>query len=103
VSPFFELLARDRVLPLLTPAAGADAVEACSRLAAAGIGTLEVALRSPVAVSALAAAVASSPAVLVGAGTVVSPSQVDEVVAAGARFVVTPGFSAAVVERCLAL
>ena len=38
--------------------------------------------------------------ILVGAGTVVRPEQVDIAVDAGARFVVTPGFSARVVERC---
>ena len=37
---------------------------------------------------------------LVGAGTVVRPEQVDAAVEAGARFVVTPGFSARVVGRC---
>jgi len=37
---------------------------------------------------------------LVGAGTIVAPEQVDVARAAGARFVVTPGFSARVVDRC---
>ena len=39
----------------------------------------------------------------VGAGTVVTPSQVDLAVAAGAQFIVTPGFSRAVIDRCLEL
>src|SRR5450756_3191309 len=38
--------------------------------------------------------------ILVGAGTVLTPAQVDQAVAAGARFVVSPGLSRAVVERC---
>jgi 2-dehydro-3-deoxyphosphogluconate aldolase/(4S)-4-hydroxy-2-oxoglutarate aldolase len=38
--------------------------------------------------------------ILLGAGTVVSPAQVDEAVAAGASYVVSPGLSRAVVERC---
>jgi 2-dehydro-3-deoxyphosphogluconate aldolase/(4S)-4-hydroxy-2-oxoglutarate aldolase len=37
--------------------------------------------------------------ILVGAGTVLTPAQVDQAVAAGARFVVSPGLSRAVVER----
>ncbi|MFC7497101.1 MULTISPECIES: bifunctional 4-hydroxy-2-oxoglutarate aldolase/2-dehydro-3-deoxy-phosphogluconate aldolase [unclassified Nocardioides] len=98
---FRDLLARDRALPLLTPRRPDDAVAAAAALAAAGLGTLEVALRSEAALEALAAA-ASGP-VLVGAGTVRRVDQVDEVVAAGARFVVTPGFHAQVVERCLEL
>jgi 2-dehydro-3-deoxyphosphogluconate aldolase/(4S)-4-hydroxy-2-oxoglutarate aldolase len=39
--------------------------------------------------------------VRVGAGTVVDPELVDRAVAAGATFIVTPGFSRRVVERCL--
>jgi 2-dehydro-3-deoxyphosphogluconate aldolase/(4S)-4-hydroxy-2-oxoglutarate aldolase len=99
---FLQVLARDRVLPLMAPLAAGDAVLAAERLAAGGTGTLEVALRTPVAEEALAR-VAAGPALLVGAGTVISPEQVDRVVDLGARFVVTPGFSAPVVERCLAL
>jgi 2-dehydro-3-deoxyphosphogluconate aldolase/(4S)-4-hydroxy-2-oxoglutarate aldolase len=38
---------------------------------------------------------------LVGAGTVLTPAQVDQAVAAGAKFIVSPGLSRAVVERCL--
>jgi 2-dehydro-3-deoxyphosphogluconate aldolase/(4S)-4-hydroxy-2-oxoglutarate aldolase len=40
------------------------------------------------------------PGMLVGAGTVLNVAQVDRAVAAGAKFVVSPGFSAAVVARC---
>jgi 2-dehydro-3-deoxyphosphogluconate aldolase/(4S)-4-hydroxy-2-oxoglutarate aldolase len=43
---------------------------------------------------------AEDPRLLVGAGTVIRPEQVERVVAAGARFVVTPGFSASVVAAC---
>lgn len=38
---------------------------------------------------------------LVGAGTVLTPAQVDQAVDCGARFIVSPGLSRAVVERCL--
>ncbi|WKN48744.1 bifunctional 4-hydroxy-2-oxoglutarate aldolase/2-dehydro-3-deoxy-phosphogluconate aldolase [Nocardioides sp. Arc9.136] len=98
---FRDLLARDRVLPVVTPASVDDALAAVDRLGATGTGTLEVALRTGVAEAALARA-AGGP-VLAGAGTVLVPEQVDRVVDAGAAFVVTPGFSAPVVERCLAL
>jgi 2-dehydro-3-deoxyphosphogluconate aldolase/(4S)-4-hydroxy-2-oxoglutarate aldolase len=37
---------------------------------------------------------------LVGAGTVLSPAQVDQAVAAGARYIVSPGTDRAVIERC---
>jgi 2-dehydro-3-deoxyphosphogluconate aldolase / (4S)-4-hydroxy-2-oxoglutarate aldolase len=101
VTGFLDLLAHDRVLPLLTPVHTDDALVAARSLADAGRGTLEVALRSEVALEALARA-ADGP-VMVGAGTVRRVEQVDAVVAAGARFVVTPGFHAPIVGRCLEL
>jgi 2-dehydro-3-deoxyphosphogluconate aldolase/(4S)-4-hydroxy-2-oxoglutarate aldolase len=61
-----------------------------------------VTLRTPAALEALAA-MARVPGMLVGAGSVVTPDQADAAVAAGARFVVSPGFSEAVLARCRAL
>jgi 2-dehydro-3-deoxyphosphogluconate aldolase/(4S)-4-hydroxy-2-oxoglutarate aldolase len=101
VSVFLDLLAGDRALPLLTPTGPDDAVTAAEALAARGLGTLEVALRRDGALAALTRA-ADGP-VLVGAGTVRRVEQVDQVVEAGAAFVVTPGFHAPVIERCLEL
>lgn len=95
------LLARDRVLALHVPASAEDARTAAARAQEAGLGLLEVALRTPQAEAALAAATGGP--VVVGAGTVLSPDQVDRVVDAGAGFVVTPGLHAPVVERCLNL
>jgi len=68
----------------------------------AGLSILEVALRTEVALEALARAAAARDraGVLVGAGTVRRAEQVDGAVAAGADFVVTPGLDVRVVERC---
>jgi 2-dehydro-3-deoxyphosphogluconate aldolase/(4S)-4-hydroxy-2-oxoglutarate aldolase len=101
VTGFLDRLARDRALPLLTPTAADDAVAAADRVAEAGLSTLEVALRTDLALTALTRAAAGP--VLVGAGTVRRAEQVDRVVDAGAGFVVTPGFHAPVIERCLEL
>ena len=68
-------------------------------LIAGGLPVAEVTFRTAAAADALRA-LAEDPALLVGAGTVVRPEQVDEAVAAGARFVVSPGLSQRVVERC---
>jgi 2-dehydro-3-deoxyphosphogluconate aldolase/(4S)-4-hydroxy-2-oxoglutarate aldolase len=68
-------------------------------LTAGGLPLAEVTFRTPSARQALAA-MAEDPALIVGAGTVISAEQVDDAVAAGARFVVSPGFSPAVVRRC---
>ena len=99
MTPFLETLARERLLPLASPASVDDARRAVDTV---GSGLLEIALRRPGGLEALRA-VAATPGVLVGAGTVLSAEQVDAVVDAGAAFVVTPGFSASVVDRCLVL
>lgn len=60
---------------------------------------IEVTLRTDAAEHAIAQ-LSENGSLLVGAGTVVSPPQVDAAKRAGARFVVSPGFSESVIERC---
>lgn len=64
-----------------------------------GLPIVEVTFRTDAAAEAIRV-FAAEKGMLVGAGTVVRPEQVDAAVEAGARFVVTPGLSAEVVERC---
>ena len=64
-----------------------------------GLPIVEVTFRTDAATQAIRL-FAAEKGMLVGAGTVVRPEQVDAAVEAGARFVVTPGLSAGVVERC---
>ncbi len=68
-------------------------------LKAGGLPVAEVTFRSAAAVEALRR-LALDRDLLVGAGTVVRPEQVDLARNAGARFVVMPGFSSRVVGRC---
>lgn len=67
-----------------------------------GLRCVEVTLRTPASLAALGAFSARS-GLLVGAGTVLDPEQVDRAVGAGARFIVSPGLSPRVVARCLEL
>jgi 2-dehydro-3-deoxyphosphogluconate aldolase / (4S)-4-hydroxy-2-oxoglutarate aldolase len=71
-------------------------------LAAAGGRVIEVTFRTAAAERAIADLVEDE-TLLVGAGTVIRPQQVDAAHAAGARFIVSPGFDLRVVERCLEL
>lgn len=68
-------------------------------LAGGGLPCVEVTLRTPSALQVLEA-FAAVPGLLVGAGSVTTPEQVDRTVDAGAGFVVSPGFDDAVVSRC---
>lgn len=63
-----------------------------------GMPVIEVTLRTPGALDAIRR-MSENPDLLVGAGTVLTAAQVDAVARAGARFVVSPGFSLSVTER----
>ena len=68
-------------------------------LTAAGGRVIEVTFRTAAAARAIEL-LAGDGSLLVGAGTVIRPQQVDAAHDAGARFVVSPGFDLRVVERC---
>ena len=70
-----------------------------SALKRGGLPVAEVTFRTEASIRALRALAADSD-LLVGAGTVIRAQQVDIARDAGARFVVTPGFSQRVIERC---
>ena len=88
-----ELRAR-KVLAIIR-ADGADRALECIRtLVDAGITALEVSLTTPDGVDAIATARKEyDPSILIGAGTVVTAAQADEVAAAGAGFAVTPAIT----------
>jgi 2-dehydro-3-deoxyphosphogluconate aldolase / (4S)-4-hydroxy-2-oxoglutarate aldolase len=87
------------VVPVVVINDPASAQPLGEALIAGGLPVAEVTLRTASALEAMHT-LASNPALLVGAGTVIRAAQVDLAVEAGARFVVTPGFSATVVDRC---
>lgn len=69
-------------------------------LLAGGLPVAEVTLRTDAGLGSIRT-MADRGDILVGAGTVTTVDQVDQVVDAGARFIVSPGFSRAVVDRAL--
>jgi 2-dehydro-3-deoxyphosphogluconate aldolase/(4S)-4-hydroxy-2-oxoglutarate aldolase len=70
-------------------------------LMAGGLPCAEITFRTPVAAEVIEALRRECPGILVGAGTLTSPEQVDAAIGAGAGFLVSPGFNSAVVERAL--
>jgi len=77
-----------------------DAVPLAQALVAGGLPVLEVTLRSPAALEAMAV-MAKVPGAVVGAGTVVDKAQVKDVAAAGAKFIVSPGAYPELVDAVL--
>jgi 2-dehydro-3-deoxyphosphogluconate aldolase / (4S)-4-hydroxy-2-oxoglutarate aldolase len=90
---------RGRLVPVIVVEDPAAAQPLAEALVAGGLRCAEVTFRTAAAEAALAA-MAADPRLLVGAGTVVRPEQVDRAVAAGARFIVSPGVSPTVVRHC---
>ncbi|MFE1440796.1 bifunctional 4-hydroxy-2-oxoglutarate aldolase/2-dehydro-3-deoxy-phosphogluconate aldolase [Streptomyces sp. NPDC058739] len=81
------------VLPVVVVDDVADAVPLARALVAGGLPAIEVTLRTPQAPEAIRAIAEEVPEAVVGAGTVLAPGQVMASVAAGARFLVSPGWT----------
>jgi len=96
-----EILGLAPVVPVIVIEDAAHAVPLARALVAGGLPVLEVTLRSPVALHAIAAIAAEVPDAVVGAGTVVSPAQVAQVRDAGGRFIVSPGTYPTLTETVL--
>ncbi|MFD8272979.1 bifunctional 4-hydroxy-2-oxoglutarate aldolase/2-dehydro-3-deoxy-phosphogluconate aldolase [Streptomyces flaveolus] len=97
-SPSASVLDLAPVVPVVVVDDLSDAVPLARALVAGGLPAIEVTLRTPVAVDAIRAIAEEVPGAVVGAGTVITPEQVGEVVAAGARFLVSPGWTDALLE-----
>ncbi len=101
-------LGRHRLVPVITLDEARHARPLLAALIAGGLPCAEVTFRTPAAADALramteaAAEAAAGPGgpALVGAGSVRRPEQVDQALEAGARFIVTPGLSPAVLRAC---
>ncbi|MEU3843358.1 bifunctional 4-hydroxy-2-oxoglutarate aldolase/2-dehydro-3-deoxy-phosphogluconate aldolase [Streptomyces sp. NPDC028635] len=81
------------VLPVVVLQDAADAVPLARALVAGGLPAIEVTLRTPAAPAAIRAITDGVPGAVAGAGTVITPEQVGRCVAAGARFLVSPGWT----------
>ncbi len=81
------------VMPVLTIRDASTALALADALAEGGLRVLEITLRSAEAVDAIEAVRSSRPELIVGAGTVLSPTQMQAVADAGAQFAVSPGLT----------
>lgn len=104
VSPPLDLEAALRaigVVPVAALARPGDAVRMAEALLAAGLPCVEITFRTDAAATAIEAVRSRFPEMMIGAGTVLTTTQADAAIGAGAQFVVTPGFNPAVVDHCL--
>lgn len=77
-----------------------DAAPLARTLVKGGVPVAEVTFRAAGAAQAIRIMSETCPELLVGAGTVLTEAQVDEALAAGAKFIVTPGMDAELVKYC---
>ena len=75
-----------------------DGPELAKALLEGGVDIMELTLRTPAAIGALRRIRAEVPDMLAGAGTVLTPAQVEEVKNAGAEFAVSPGVNPRVMQ-----
>ncbi len=90
------------VIPVLTIEREGDAVPLARALLAGGLPLIEVTLRTPAALAAIAAISRQVPQIVVGAGTVQRPADVVQACTAGARFLVSPGMTPELAGAALA-
>lgn len=88
------------VIPVIVLHDVADAVPLARALVAGGIRLLEVTLRTPQALACIEAIARDVPDAVVGVGTVRSAADAQAAQMAGARFVVSPGYTHAIGQAC---
>ncbi|MFE6946207.1 bifunctional 4-hydroxy-2-oxoglutarate aldolase/2-dehydro-3-deoxy-phosphogluconate aldolase [Streptomyces chartreusis] len=86
------------VVPVVVIDDPSDAVPLARALVAGGLPAIEVTLRTPAALEAIGAVADAVPDAVVGAGTVITPEQARLAVTAGARFLVSPGWTDLLLE-----
>ena len=79
-----------------------DAANLAKALCAGGVPVAEVTFRAAGAATAIRLMKEACPNMIVGAGTVLTTAQIDEAMAAGAQFIVTPGMDPELVAYCQA-
>lgn len=97
----FEQFSKIGIIPVVVLDDAKDAEPLARALCEGGLPCAEVTFRTAAAAESIRIMSEKFPDMLVGAGTVLTPAQVDEAIACGAKFIVSPGFNPTVVKYCL--
>ena len=101
MNPILEQFGRYGIIPVVKIDRAEDAVPLAKALCDGGLPVAEVTFRTAAAAEAIEAMCKAYPEMLVGAGTVLTTAQVDAAIAAGARFIMSPGLNPKVVSYCI--
>lgn len=102
MSEIIKKLGEFGIIPVIAIDDAATAVPLGQALLNGGLPCAEITFRTAAAAEAIQKMSAAHPDIVVGAGTVLTVQQAETAVASGAKFIVTPGFDAAVVDWCIA-
>mgnify|MGYP002619668781 CR=1 FL=1 len=97
----FDKIKKIGIVPVVKLEDAQDAKPLAKALCDGGLPCAEVTFRTEQAADAIKNMKEAYPEMLVGAGTVLTTEQVDRAVAAGAKFIVSPGFDPKIVDYCL--
>ena len=101
MNEILEKLGQYGIVPVVVLNDSKDAEPLADALCEGGLACAEVTFRTEAAAESIKIMSEKHPEMLVGAGTVLTVEQVDEAVAAGAKFIVSPGLNSEVVKYCL--
>lgn len=96
-----EITGRHKLLTAIEIQNEKDAKPLGKALMIGGLTVAEVTFRTPAAVEAVRNLVQSQPDMIIGAGSIVQIDQAKEAISAGARFIVSAGYSQELVDWCI--
>ena len=97
----FEQFSKIGIIPVVVLDDAKDAEPLARALCEGGLPCAEVTFRTAAAAESIRIMSEKFPEMLVGVGTVLTTAQVDEAIACGAKFIVSPGLNPTVVQYCL--
>lgn len=101
MNQILDQLKKIGIVPVVVLDDAKDAAPLAKALCEGGLPCAEVTFRTAAAEEAIRIMATNYPDMLVGAGTVLTTEQVDRAIAAGAKFIVSPGLNPKVVKYCL--
>ena len=101
MNAIIEKLGQFGIVPVVVLDDAKDAAPLAKALCDGGLACAEVTFRTDAAEESIHIMTKEFPEMVVGAGTVLTTAQADRAVAAGAKFIVSPGFNPKVVKHCL--
>lgn len=96
----YSFLDSNKIVPVVVLNRVEDTEPTLNALKRGGINSAEITFRTACAAEAIAVASKVFPDMLIGAGTVINADQCERACDAGAKFIVSPGFSPSVLEVC---